>query len=390
MLKETIRVNNFVTKKKAPNSFSDKKIAIWVAGFFLILGVIIYSNTWHAPFELDDDARILKNNSVHDIRNISAIWKENMKTRFLPNLSFAVNYTLGQDQVLGYHLVNVAQHVLNAFLVYYLIILLLSAPKVQRCYAEDARQFIAVLSGLVFLAHPLQTQAVTYIVQRMSSMSAFFYLFAIIFYLHARIKNKNLFFLPSVLMVVGAMFCKETAITLPIAILLIEGLFFSPFEEKKKFIFRCLLFGSTFFIIPYLISLRMSRSESVPDVLTVKDYFLTQLNVICTYLRLFVLPINQNLDYDYPTAHSLLEVRVAFSALILFSLILLGWFLRKRNPLIAFSLFWFFLTLAPESSFVPISDVINEHRMYVPLLGCAIFLAGGLHFVFSKNKTALS
>ena len=113
------------------------------------------------------------------------------------------------------------------------------------------------------------------------------------------------------------------------------------------------------------------------------DYFLTEFSVIVVYLRLLVLPIDQNLDYDYPVYHSLLEPKVFVSFLFLSAIISLAFYLlfvsersTRRNlfKLTGFGLLWFFLTLSIESSIIPIEDVILEHRLYLPSIG---FLMSG-------------
>ena len=369
-----------------------------VFGLALGLGLLIYSNTLNVPFQFDDHTSIETNTSVHQGADAVTVWKTNPVTRFLPTLSFAANYALARSTFTGYHLINLGIHILNAFWVYLLISLLLITPKMKGKYSEKACFLMAAFSAMLFLAHPLQTQAVTYIVQRIASMAAFFYLGAIVFYVKSRLEENRIHYGLALAMTVAAMFCKENAFTLPFAIALVEAMFFGFPEGKRKALIRLLPFLVTLIIIPYFTysdssRLELSRNAWLPmqkRALSRGSYFLTQLNVLCTYLRLFLLPVNQNVDYDYPASHSLLEPKTLCCFLLLSAIFMAGIWMVKRNRLIAFSIFWFFLTLSVESTIIPINDIIFEHRMYLPIVGCSFCLAAGLYSLFKKHNAFLT
>jgi tetratricopeptide (TPR) repeat protein len=122
-------------------------------------------------------------------------------------------------------------------------------------------------------------------------------------------------------------------------------------------------------------------------VVTPVHYFLTQFRVMFTYIRLVFLPINQNLDYDYPIFKNIFELPVLIS--LLFLIIIFYWTKRlfSKYRLVSFSIFWFFLTLTiPESSFWAMGDVISEHRLYLPLAGYSMFLVSSVYYLFGKNS----
>lgn len=372
-------------------TFFEKKKQWFFFGILFILAGLIYSNIWQAPFQFDDYRVIVKNESLRDITDIQRIWTENGKARFLPTLSFAINYFLEGEKTFGYHLVNIGLHFLNSLWVYFLISLILRTPKMSGMYSQETAFYLASFSAFTFLVHPLQTQAVTYIVQRIASLATFFYLGAIVLYLKARSGSGNLYYGAALGMTLGAMFCKENSATLPVAIAMTE-LFFIPQEknEKLKTFIQLLPFLAMLVIVPYLVHADSARHDIDQDVfmpIQVKalprgQYFFTELNVLCTYLRLFFFPVNQNLDYNYPVAHSLMEPKTMACALVLLGFFAVGVFFLKRNRLISFSVFWFFLTLSVESSIIPIRDVIFEHRMYLPLAGCAIIFPMMIFFIF--------
>ena len=359
-----------------------------ILALIFILGILIYSNTWNASFQFDDRDHILSNWSIHNISDIPTIWKLNFKTRFLPTLSLAFNLFLTGSDVFSYHLFNLGIHLFNAFWVYCLVLLICATPKMQQSFSRETVYDLACFSALVFLCHPLQTQAVTYIIQRLASMVTFFYLGAIVFYLRGRIEKRAVDYGLAFGMTIAAMLCKENAFTLPLAIVLVEILFFET-QEKRKTLFRLLPFLLTLVITPFLIHSNSNANPAlhqfIPNALIKNnafsrgEYFLTEINVLCTYLRLFLFPIHQNLDYDYPISHSLLEPKTFLCFLLLTGLLAAGIWMLKKNRLVTFSIFWFFLTLSVESTFIPLDDVIFEHRMYLPLAGLAILLAFVLH-----------
>jgi tetratricopeptide (TPR) repeat protein len=191
-------------------------------------------------------------------------------------------------------------------------------------------------------------------------------------------KVRYLWYATAVLSTILAMKTKEISFTLPLMILMIEGIFFWPVDRKHWIT-----------LIPFLITL-LIIPLSLPDVIggsetglaretadiSRSDYLFTQFRVIVTYLRLLIFPFHQNLDYDFPVYHSVLELQVLLSFLFLSGLLGLAVFFLfcSQYRLIAFGLLWFFLTLSIESSIIPIRDVIFEHRLYLPSVG---FLMAG-------------
>ena len=122
-------------------------------------GLIIYSNAWNVPFQFDDYKNIVQNSSLRGRSDIWSIWNANSKTRFLPFLSFADNLVLDRTHVFGHHLINIALHIFNSVWVYFLVLLLGATPKMRGSCSRETVADLAGLSALIFLCHPLQTQA---------------------------------------------------------------------------------------------------------------------------------------------------------------------------------------------------------------------------------------
>lgn len=373
----------------------------------LIVSVIflIYSNTFTAPFELDDTGSIIDNAAIRNLRNftdtshfknieINENLRPLLQTRYIGYLSFALNYAVHGLDVQGYHLVNILIHVTNSLLLYLLLVLTFRTPRCAGLSAES-RSFIAAFTALLFAIHPLQTQAVTYIVQRFASLAALFYLLSLVTYIHFRLAARHahngserfprsyIFYVMSLASAIGAMKTKEFAFLLPVVIALYEWMFFAGGAKKR--IAYLIPYAVTMSIIPLsLLHETAAQVSGAEGSITRMDYLLTQFRVIMTYLRLLIVPINQNLEYDYPVYHSIFAPEVLLSFLVLLSLMALGFWLYRMSRdreqansfhfrLAACGIFWFFITTAPESSIIPIQDVIFEHRTYLPSIG--FFLA---------------
>ena len=364
-------------------------------GIIFCLGFLVYSNTFHSSFHFDDLPSIVANPAIRNIHHLQSIWSF-LPRRFILYLSLALNYHLGGLDVLGYHLFNLAVHLISAVLVCWLVRLTFLCPGMKEEKISRHANLISLFAGLIFVAHPIQTQAVTYIIQRAASMAAMFYLASLCLYVKSRLaredviaspKGEAIYYTGSLVMAIAAMFTKETAITLPLMILLYEYFFLKNRDVSQLLIGRRpYLFLLTLLIIPLTMlftetgAARLHQLSSEPGI-SPSHYLFTQFRVMITYVRLVFLPFNQNIDYDYPVYKNLFEWPVLLSLLFL-SVILYGakrLFLKYR--LASFGIIWFFMTLLPESSFLPIKDVIYEHRLYLPMAGFSLFLVSGIYYL---------
>jgi len=347
-----------------------------------LIAALIYSNTFSASFHFDDASNIVDNPPIKKIANLLDF----SGSRYIGFLTFALNYRFGGLSLFGFHFVNLLIHMTNGVLVYFLIRLLFQAPRLvpQPAFAA-APPAIALCTALLFVAHPLQTQAVTYIVQRFASLATLFYLLTVVCYLRWRLslqesKSRHLWYAAAFLATILAMKTKEITFTLPAMLLLLEFVAFGP-PTRKQWI-GLIPFFLTLPLIPLSRPGALGEGEagfaSDAHALSRPDYLFTQFRVIVTYLRLLVWPVDQNLDYDYPASHSLFEPSVFLSFLFLTALFAAAVYLLfvsrrtaadPRLRLIGFGILWLFLTLSIESSLIPIRDVIFEHRVYLPSVG---------------------
>lgn len=379
----------------------------FAAVFFISLAsLIIYSNTLTSPFHFDDIPNIVENEKIRDISTFLDI----SATRYVGDLSFALNYHFGRLHVTGYHIVNIAVHIANGILVWMFVVLTLRTPAMEMYGLDErVRGFIALSSSMLFTVHPLQTQAVSYIIQRYTSLAVFFCLLSMVLFVRWRLSSGRdsgiLFYLFSIVSIVLAMKTKEISFTLPVVMLLYEYCFF---RERRRIFYYFIPVFLTMLIIPVTLLEWDSRQAGLFDSLmeasqeTAKisrvDYLLTQFRVIVTYLRLLFLPVNQNLDYDYPIYTTLFTPAVLLSFLFLFAMSAsaIYFILRSRKygnaylQLSSFGIVWFFVTLSVESSIIPIKDVIFEHRLYMPGIGIMVAFSSAAAWVIESVRKRLS
>ena len=383
----------------------------WSATILAILGIagiafLAYSNSFGVPFVFDDRFWIVGNPAVQAI----GAWDDVAKVywqgpnRFVGIMTLALNFRLGGLDVTGYHAFNFGVHLATALLIFVLVRLTFRSPRMRS--SAIARQGVVVgfAAALLFVAHPLQTQAVTYIVQRLASLATFFYVLALVLYAWWRTRGGAgtgrltvtvVFGVAIVATILLAMKTKEIAFTLPFCILLYEWVFFDPPRRAQLPV----LFGvlATLPVIPLSflrpgtpIDHALSAASTVPSALqplSRLEYARTQVVVVGRYLQLLAFPAAQNVDHDVRPVASLLEPRVVLSLAMLVALAavaaVLWWAVMRRGAaradpgalLVVFGVCWFFLGLSVESTVIPIPDLIAEHRVYLPSVGLSIAAA---------------
>lgn len=360
-----------------------------------LLGLAIYKPGLTAPFYFDDNYVIVDNVLIKSFQNIHWLWFHD-PSRFLTHLSFAVDYLFYGLDPFGYHRLNLIIHFVNAGLLYGLLKLLLIDSKKILNWPRERLYTAVIFTVGIFLCHPLQTQAVTYVAQRSTLLASAAYLATLLLYLRYRITGRISFYFWALLVNAAGLFTKPIIITLPAAIILCE-IYFLGFDWRKKRRSLALVpFIGLAAVVPFLLMFWRYKQLSLERIMDISqetlkisrlEYLLTQLSVFLTYLRLLVLPVNQTLDYDYPIVRNFFNPFSILGLAALVALVVVAVRLFSRHRLLSFAIFWFLLTLSLESSVFPIADVINEHRLYLPIAGFAILLAFGLNILIAKQET---
>lgn len=379
--------------------------------FYLI---IIYSNTLHVPFMLDDRVNIIERPNLHlsklTIDTVAdTFFKTNGQERKLyrpiSSLTIALNYYIGRYNVTGYHIVNLIIHLTTSIFLFKTLLLLLGLKKPNLTLNEI--KFIAGLTTILWAAHPIQIQAVTYIIQRMASLATMFYIIGLWFYIKFRSypdsanlfkKNQLLFF--SCLFFLCAILSKENAAQFPIGILLIELFFFNGYENIKDNLVKTVCIVCVFLIISVLLyfytdTLKgfFSPSSYILRPFTLSQRVFTEPGILIFYISqlLYPIPGRFSISHSFTLSDSLFSPLTTFIAIAgIVSLVIYALLKSKKYPLIGFPILFYFSHHIVESTTIPL-ELIYEHRNYLPTLFFFLPVAYGLVKLLSlyKNQNKL-
>ncbi len=338
-------------------------------------GIWVYRNSLDGASVFDDDfnmeiaAEMFKKPSLKSLVP---------KPRTFVFLSFALNRKIGGFRVRGYHQVNRLIHILATLTLFAIVRRTLRLRPLQSRFGGDAPEWLALSIAMIWLVHPLQTQAVTYTVQRIESSMGLVYLLCVYSLIRGATATRSwpwhvlgvfLFFIG-----IGT---KEVIATAPVFMLMFDRIFLA--DSWRYLLRRCAWFYAVLllpivlfwiYMLPYL---NMKKTHDIGlghPYITPWMYGRTQSAVILHYLRLAFWPDKLCLDYCWPVM-PVRELIVPLTTMAMLLVVTL-WALRYR-PRIGFLAAGFFLILAPTSSVMPINDLAVEHRMYLPL-ACVVTL----------------
>ncbi|MBF0520796.1 MAG: tetratricopeptide repeat protein, partial [Nitrospirae bacterium] len=382
----------------------------------IVLAVLAYSNTLNSPFVLDD----------HNLENLCQ-YRDFTEMRFVTETSFFLNCKLHGLKPPGYHIVNILIHIINGLLLFAFSLLTLNAVSGKSTAESSGRAInenVAFLISLIFTLHPNQIQAVTYLIQRYSSLVTLMYLSSLVFYALWRMTycgdpeiklKKYVFYALSLFFALVSVKTKESAITLPVILTTYEFLFFKGKVTKR------IVFLIPFFVIIPLILIKLGKLAIHLDLSKVNDFssidkslsyaaarnplyvysagenLLTQLRAVVTYIKMLIFPVNQTLIYYYPVSTHFSDYRVILSGVIV--LIILSYLavlifdsFKKKNDannrlfykLAAFGILWFFINISPQLLVAVKEWVLLQYRVYLPSAGFSLFV-GALTFTFLRK-----
>lgn len=383
-----------------------------------VLPWLLYGHTLHFETVLDDDAYVFGNPYLRDASSflfamdlhsfaqrciqwgVSEDLALNFVTRPVTYFTFFLNRLISSEDTSTYRVLNIAIHMGNGLLLFALI---------RRLLQRDAFSLLAAAAAaLLFVVHPLATESVTYITQRFESLATFFCLLALILHLQAHSATNpgrgRLLGAAALLSTLLSMLSKETGVVTPVLLVLINLLHLQdrPWAALRRSAAQLALLP----LIPVLIIAthweQSSGSVSIYGLLNITnqsitpydlgDYILTQVCVWISYLRLLVLPIGQNFDHVYPLITSPLDFRFIVALLITTCLIAAAWLNFRRQParpsaVVLLGVLWYFISLLPSSSIVPLPDLFSEHRCYLPSVGYFLALAVGIRLLLQLAST---
>lgn len=365
----------------------------------LCAGILPYAQTVSYPFHADSITQIADNHKINNPLKIKELWTAYPKPgRFVPFLSFALNYRAGGHDPAGYRVVNIALHTLNGLVLWMLILTIFKSPRLIADPLRDHRHAVALFSALIFLTHPLQTQAVSYVIQRSVLLATLFGLLTMLFYLNGRMAERGAGWMwGACLFGLLAMLSKEIAFAVPLMLILVEFYLlksgkYSPGAVKSFQLKHLIMLTVYLLIIPasyhfdyesILQSELLSRShDAETQMLTPGHYFISQYEALLVYLQKIILPVKLSFDHDLPVATAF-KGHVLWGLVLFFVMILTALFMHGRSVLTTIGVLGFFVLLSVESTIIPLTDLIQEHRMYLPL---SVLTMGLVAWLYTAQK----
>ncbi len=373
--------------------FKKHKILI-VAIILIIVGFSLYANSFNNALFWDDDDSIVRNTYVHDLKYFPKYFTQNLIAgsgqvsnywRPLLLTSFAIDYQLYGLNPVGFHVVNTLLHIFSALLAFILLL------KLTR-----KNFWLSFLPSLLFLIHPLQTEAVTYVAGRADPMSTLLSLACLIFYVSFRQKKKIKFIFYSLGFFLLGLLTKEQVIFLPFLVALIELVFFFKKADWKR-VFKILF---PFFVISIVYFILRITVLDFNNILSGIDYevgysanlwvrLLTFSLVMMKYFGLLFAPLNLHMAYDISPVQNFFSWPVLSFSVIVVLIVMICKKFWNKNKLIPFGFLWFFIMLLPRTNIIQINRPMYEHWLYLPMLGFWLAIIALIIHLFKHNKLVI-
>ncbi len=364
-----------------------KRLTRWFPLLLIAAAVLAYANSFQGEFLFDDATVITANPRIHRLWPPWACVVT--ATRWVAYVTFSINYAIGKWTVSDYRAVNILIHTLAALFLYGIarrLLLVRAASDAERARAP----WLALAIGLLWVTHPLQTQAVTYIAQREESLMGLFFLAAVYAFVRGLKGDRpRLWFDVAIAIAMVGMGTKEVMVTLPVVLWLLDWTFsgdsFWEILRKRGLVHvaLALTWGVMAVLVLITAGTHWSGYQATVTSYSPLVYARTQLGVIGHYLRLVYVPHPLCLDYFWPAAESWRDV--AGSGALIAVLLVSSLVALRRRSAYGFLGAAFFVILAPTSSIMPIPDVVFEHRMYLPLACVLAATVMAVHYALEKT-----
>jgi len=360
------------------------------------LGILVYANSLGNPFIWDDQVLIVKNDIIKDFANLPKVFTSALISdkyseahfyRPMQTLSNMLDYRIWGLNPFGYHVTNLLFHILNAILIFFLIV------------AISGNRTISIITSLLFVIHPIHTEAVTYISGRADILATFFLLLASILFIkclqHSHMKRALLYTF-SLLCFFAAILSKESSIIFPL--ILAAYLFIFPATKlHNRYKIKSLFYLLPFFIlvVAYFLlrsAVLKSGASSIKIISPTSMYpwFLTMCGVLATYIRLLFLPVGLHMERLVPIIKSAFRIDFIIPIVFLVTLLVLWVKLSRRNKFVLFGMLWFFIALLPLFGVIKLNALIAEHWLYFPSIGFFMTIGYCAFMLFENNVLKIS
>lgn len=354
----------------------------------MLAGTVVYLNSLGAPFIFDDQTAILNNTQIRRLWPLSGPLSPQPDTpvagRPIVSLSFAINYALGDLEPTGYRLTNIAVHVLAALALFGLLRRALLLPSLASTFGANATN-LSWVAALLWMLHPLLSETIDYVTQRTESMMGLCYFLTLYCSIRALEKPPGRWQAAAIVSCAAGMACKESMVTAPLMVALFDRVFVSPAVLRK--VQRTRLYvglAATWLLLAALMESGPRTTVGFATGVSAWTYLLNQAPTLLAYLRYAFWPRNLVLDYGVPQPLTLIDVWVPLICVVAIGAGVMVLFARR--PRIGFLGVWFFVTLSPTSSIVPIATEVGaDRRMYVPLAAIIVLVVLGACWLWTTR-----
>jgi tetratricopeptide (TPR) repeat protein len=364
---------------------------------------LFYWPSLNYEFQFDDIANITKH---FNIRSNTLASLQFTGTRWISYWLNAIHYSINKFDPYSYRVGNVLLHTVNGLLIFFILFMALEKLKTESFFKKNAF-LISFITALLFLLHPVQTQTVSYVIQgELEGLATFSILCMVLCLLKfaqaQSATSKGVF--GALLFGIAALSCgtKEIAIISP-ALLVIFDWFFIAQGDWKSFKSRFWLYGAltAFIICLYMWLIKSAfftkifehKKNNIGNVITADptamitpfSFFISQFKVLLHYLWIFIWPFNICVEYDWVLSRSFFAPDCIFPLIALLGIAYFTFTLIKKNAshLVAFGTIWFFVCMAPRSSFIPSPELLVDYKTYMASFGYLFLLASALTYVIA-------
>lgn len=391
-------------KPRATPPVSPRSTAVpfHLPGTFLLLAIIayvLYGNSIANQFVFDDIPLIRDNPLIKSPGNIPSIigWENGVPLyRPVRYLSYMIDYAISGMNPAGYHVANILYHAITAWVIFLLLSLLMR------------NRLTAVIGAVLFVAHPIATDSVTYLSGRRDILVTLFYLCAFYHFVRYREQPRAWRLALVTLFFILALGSKEMAVTFPAVCLLYDFTLSwtklaagkgSILEHSRSALKDMVARGwkiylptgiLALFFIYYKIILYYPSLRSTFYGGSATSNFSTILRIICHYIKQVLFPVVLHADYSYnsfPLSHSFFEPRVIGAGLVLGMLLWLTVRALTWKPWVFFGGLWFFITLLPVCQIFPHHELMAEHYLYLPLVGVLVLASPLWEYLLARQRT---
>ncbi len=390
---------NGPTSGNFETAWKQKLRLLWPIALLVAVTAGVYLNSLPNGFVFDDRATIVENVHIQHLgKNLPSFFTRDYykiahgeaSYRPLATLSYYLLYALCDLKPFGYHLFSLALHIFNVVLVYQLANLLI---KNKTC---------CLAAGLLFACHPVLTEVVDCISYNDDLLAAFFFFLSFLLYFKLKTSagKRNLLFPGlSLLFYLLGLFSKEMALTLPIIVFVCDwtlsktdrrplGLataLQTVYEQKYYYLGYAAV--TLFYLWIRFWALNNPQQPPSPIWGSLLQRIIYLPVLFFTYIKLILLPVVLNADYVFSYPASFFEIYSIIAFLLTTGLIVFSFWVYKRLPLIAFGIWWFFITLLPVYNIIPLFNPIAERYLYIPLFGFCLVIAALMSLVTKRMNS---